>query len=194
MAVWQYSLVMLPAAAVAHQFGYTPTRLTLDRSDWQDFGTQQSNLEAAAESGLPDAYVMKWWAAQAVAAGSIAAQIDLLLPRADWSTPEERRWKGDEDNQEDNDCWISVDTATQCVRELRFRIDLRDPAKAVAFLSAILAIGRAENLLVMDTAGTLLKPHLTYLMSSLEKSNAVRFLTNPEEFIRQALQKQPRGT
>ncbi|RPD45635.1 hypothetical protein DNI29_15855 [Hymenobacter sediminis] len=163
MAIWQYSLRVLPS----HK--------------------HQPNHQLISNEDIAEA-----WASSPVFVAPIAERIDLLLPRPDWSTPDFLQWKGDDEQNEDHDCWISVALQDQTIQGFSFRTDFRDLTKARYFLSAMLKICEERMWLVVDAEGYVWQPELASLLPSIEQSSTIRFLTAPYEFLQQALKEQNR--
>lgn len=170
MAIWQYPLTVLPRAGVVAHFGYLPERLPVSQP------SEMSTVD------LPD-----WWAGQHVAADPLLVALDALLPRAEWGNSHNISWKGDEENQQDHDCYLGLDAEENFVEEFQFRTDLRDPDQAATFLKAVLTLCQQQDLVLLDATGTLLPPQLPELLPFIEQSRAVRFLTNPQAFLEQVL-------
>ncbi|WP_227606307.1 hypothetical protein [Hymenobacter translucens] len=164
-------------------FNKVPQQLFIDHDGWKRYWEEYD--KAAVDSR--DAYTVKWWQELNIPAAPVVDKIDQLLPRADWGSEHNFSWKGDEDDKEDNDCSIHTHSKNYSIKEFQFRTDLRNAEKAGTFLSAMLRICSAEEMLVMDNQGKLMKPSPADVMPSLEKSSAVRFLMNPKAFIEQAL-------
>lgn len=94
MAVWQYSLRALQSNRHLPDKTYTNAR----------------NIEEA-------------WSNNRLLMAPLAEQIDLLLPRSDWSSLNFLEWKGDDKQNEDYDCWLAVAPQNQTIQEFSFRTD-----------------------------------------------------------------------
>ncbi|RAK69955.1 hypothetical protein [Hymenobacter edaphi] len=189
MAIWQYRLTALPAAGIRRRCGHLPARLFIDHEARKQHWAAPP-ADSLAAPAIDDAYTTDWWEGVSVVGAPVAAQIDQLIQRAAWSKPESWSWKGNEDHQQDHDCWISVRPNAHTIEEFQFRTDLRDVSKAAAFLLPMLGLCQQYDLLVLDAQGRLMPPDLAAVYPSIKESSAVRFLTSPQQFLAQVLREQ----
>ena len=189
MAVWQYRLIVLPTQGVIAAYGALPNQLFINHAGWAAYWTDNT-IRTADDPGFSDAHTTDWWQYVALDSISIAAKVDLLVSRGSWSKANWLTWKGDEENEEDNDCEIAINAETKHVEEFQFRTDLRHFGKARLFLDGMLALCREYQLLVMDDKGGLFEPTLQQIVPSIMASRAAHFLTNPIGFLNKVVDNQ----
>lgn len=184
MAVWQYQLNIIPKSAIVETYGEIPNELFIDEKGWKDYWDNVKFDNGFPDPEFEDARTIKWWKNTALDIQDIANQIDNLVKRGDWSNDKDFiGWKGDTENEEDNDCHISFDEKTLVISEFQFRTDLRNLEKTKKFMEGMLNLCAENNLLVMNTKGLLFEPEMELIFEDIKKSNAVKFLTNPVKFI-----------
>ncbi|KRD10031.1 hypothetical protein ASE21_09925 [Flavobacterium sp. Root901] len=160
MAIWQYLLIVVPKNSIDKNYNIFETNKTefLPDTDsfWKNFG------------------------------GSITAiisELDLILPKADWGNETYLNWKGNGNNNEDNDaCIYLTDDATQ-IKEFQFRIDLRKASNVTNVLKSILELCKRYDLVLIDLKGEIFEPELKDIVNSLRTSNAFSFITDPINFF-----------
>ncbi len=184
MAIWQYPLIILPKKAVFEKFGEIPDCLFIDNKGWKKYWENLNLSKGFPEPDFDDAKTMKWWKNIELNIQEVANQIDELVKRGDWSNDMDFiGWKGDTEKEEDNDCHIAYDEKTNEISEFQFRTDLRNMEKATRFLTGMLEICSNNKLLLMNTEGLLFEPKMELIFMDLEKSDAVKFLTDSEKFL-----------
>lgn len=161
MAVWQYLLIVVPEKSTQNNYqciikNNTTKYLPKTKSLWKDFNGNGN---------------------------SIISEMDSIIKRVDWGNETYICWKGDESNQEDNDCSISLNGNKTQIEEFHFRIDLRKSSNITNTLKAILKICETNELVLIDLKGKIHKPKIEHLLISLEESNATAFLTDPIKFL-----------
>lgn len=185
MAIWQYQLYIIPKEAVIDKYGEIPEKLFIDKQAWKKYWENIKYVDGFPEPDFEDATTMRWWRNINLDIKDTAAQIDKLVKRADWSNAKDYiGWKGDTDNEEDNDCHISFDEITNEINEFQFRIDLRNKAYAIKFIDGMLEICAKNNLYVMNINGYLFAPDSELILEDIKKSDAEKFLTDPGKLIR----------
>jgi hypothetical protein len=115
--------------------------------------------------------------------GSSSLTIDEVLPYLDHTFT--RDWGG-EDHQawgktDTNDIWIGWVNETRVVEEIRFRIDLRKVDEA--FIEKVLAFARRFGLQFKLIHIEILEPTMANVKAALDRSEAKRFVQDPEKFI-----------
>lgn len=160
MAVWQYLLIVVPKNSID--------------SNYNIFENNETEF-------LPDTNT--YWKNFEGNINSIITELDLILPKADWGNETYFNWKGNSNNEEDNDACIGLtDDATQ-IEEFHFRIDLRKASNISNVLQSILELCKRHHLVLIDLKGEILKPELKDISESLRRSNASSFVTNPMQFF-----------
>ena len=193
MAVWQYQLNIIPKKAILEKYGSIPNELLIDHDGWETYWENLVDIDNLPEPNFEDAKTIKWWTNIKIDIKKITQEIDKLVSRGDWNDDEESGfigWKGDTEKEEDNDGHIAYDKNTNIISEFQFRTDLRNKQNATKFLNGMLKICEQNDLMVLNTNGILLEPKLELIFDDLKKSNAVHFLTDPEDFLDKIAKKQ----
>lgn len=153
MAIWQYKLTAIPKETVINKYGGTPERLLINSEDWQE-----------------DATFQNWYATSELNAQKTMQTIDQLVPRGHWQTASDAVfWKGDTNNNEDNDCGILFDKKTNTITDFEFRTDLRKQENITHFLVPLLRFCEDHNLMVFNAKGNLFKPQLQLILADIKK-------------------------
>jgi len=161
MAIWQYLLIVVPENSIDNNYqcifkNNTTKYLPKTKSFWKEF------------EGNPV---------------SIISEIDQIIPRADWGDETYICWKGNANNNEDNDASISLSDDKTKIEEFQFRIDLRKVSNITHVFQSILNLCEANHLVLIDLKGEIFKPKLADILKSMKTSNANAFLTDPINFL-----------
>ncbi|WP_138434343.1 hypothetical protein [Winogradskyella algicola] len=185
MAVWQYQLNVIPRKAILEKYGEIPNALFIDHVNWEIHWENVKFESGFPEPNFEDAKTIKWWTNAKLDVYEISDQIDKLVSRAGWGKDSlnSMNWKGSSKNKEDNDCFISFDQNTLLIGQFHFRTDLRDLENTTIFMNGMLKICEQNDLMVFNTDGVLFEPKLKLISEDLKKSNAIKFLTDPIEFL-----------
>ena len=185
MAIWQYQLNIIPRKSVLEKYGNIPLELFIDNDSWEKYWENIIDIENLPEPEFEDANTIKWWNNIRLDIKETSEQIDKLVSRANWGKDSLNsiNWKGNSNNQEDNDCYLSFDPNTKFINEFQFRTDLRNKEKATNFLNGMLELCVKNELIVFNTKGLLFEPKPKLIYEDLRKSNAIDFLTEPEKFL-----------
>lgn len=185
MAVWQYQLNVIPKKAVLEKYGELPVKLFIDFDGWKEYWNNRRSQEGFSKPQFEDARTIKWWEKTKLDTKKVAEQIDLLVKRGDWSNDDSGfiGWKGNSNQDEDNDAHISYNTKTNIISEFQFRTDLRNKENLTKFLKGILNICRENELVVFNVEGHLFEPDFDIVFDDLKKSNALAFLADPIKFF-----------
>ncbi|MCT4665207.1 MAG: hypothetical protein N4A45_08260 [Flavobacteriales bacterium] len=188
MAIWQYQLTILPKSAVVEKFGEVPNTLFIDKKAWKDYWETVKFDNGFPAPEFEDAQTIKWWKSSTLNIQETMSQIDKLVKRDNWSNDKYFiSWKGDSEKEEDNDCHIALNNKTLEISEFQFRTDLRNLETAKKFMEGMISICIKNNLLLMNTDGVLFEPKMEIIFEDIKKSSAIEFLTNPREFIEEAV-------
>ena len=181
MAVFQFKLHVIPRISVLKKYGEIPNELFIDHNGWSNYN---NNCSIEEEPMFEDARTARWWKCVKINIEDLVGLIDQIIPRAHYSEPEFLNWKGKSQIKEDNDASISVNGNKE-IEDFSFRIDLRDPDKFPRILEAMLNICELNGFMVMDANGNLMEPNLKVVGNTLLDSYAVKFLIDPEEFLKE---------
>lgn len=186
MAVWQYQLNIIPKKAIIDKYGEIPNELFIDYEGWEKYWANVSFDNGIPEPEFEDAKTTKWWTDVRIDIKKVIDHIDQLVKRGDWNDDENSGfvgWKGDSEQEEDNDGHIAYDKETNIISEFQFRVDLRNKENASKFLNGMLNLCEKNDLMVLNTSGILFEPKPELIFEDLKKSNAVTFLTDPIKFL-----------
>jgi hypothetical protein len=186
MAVWQYQLNIIPKKAILEKYGEIPKELFIDYDGWEKYWANVSFDNGIPEPEFEDAKTTKWWTDVRIDIKKIIDNIDQLVERGNWNDDEKSGfvgWKGDPEQEEDNDGHISYDKDTNIISEFQFRTDLRNKENATKFLNGMLNLCKQNDLMVFNTNGILFEPKPELIFEDLKKSNAITFLTDPIKFL-----------
>jgi hypothetical protein len=161
MAIWQYQLIVVPENSIDDNyeciFKNNKTKfLPVTDSFWKNFDGNVS---------------------------SIITELDQIIPKGDWSSETFLGWKGNGNNNEDNDAHISLSDDKNKIKEFVFRIDLRKASNINNVFQSILSLCKKNNLILIDLKGNIFKPKLETLIESIKASNANTFLTDPLKYL-----------
>ena len=161
MAVWQYLLIVVPEDSI------------------------DSNYECIFKNNktefLPETDV--FWKNFNGDIPSIISELDQIIPKANWGNETYLNWKGNTNENEDNDAHIFLNNDKTNIIEFQFRIDLRKASNITNILQSILNVCEKHNLVLIDLKGKIFQPKLEDVLGSIKASNATRFLNDPIQFF-----------
>jgi len=161
MAVWQYLLIVVPEDSI------------------------DSNYECIFKNNktefLPETDV--FWKNFNGDIPSIISELDQIIPKANWGNETYLNWKGNTNENEDNDAHIFLNNDKTNIIEFQFRIDLRKASNITNILQSILNVCEKHNLVLIDLKGKIFEPKLKDVLGSIKTSNATRFLNDPIQFF-----------
>lgn len=161
MAIWQYLLIVVPKNSIESNyeciFKNNKTKfLPNTNSFWKNFDSDIS---------------------------LIISELDQIIPKANWGTDTFICWKGNANNEEDNDASICLSNDKTKIEEFHFRIDLRKSSNINHVLQSILNICKKNQFVLIDIKGNIFKPQLDDILKSMKTSNASTFLSDPIKFL-----------
>ncbi len=161
MAVWQYLLIVVPEDSI------------------------DSNYECIFKNNktkfLPE--TDSFWKNFNVDISSIISELDQIIPKANWGNETYLNWKGNGQNEEDNDACICLSDDKTKIEEFQFRIDLRKPSNITNILQSILNLCEKHNLVLIDLKGKIFEPKLEDVLGSIKASNAISFISDPVKYF-----------
>jgi len=187
MAVWQYKLHIIPKKGVVEHYGKIPSLVFIDHQSWENYWDEVSfDGDAFPDPDFEDALTRKCWSTTKVPIEYIVEKVDACVKRAEWDKEDDLEafaWKGNKNLMEDHDAFIAYDTTHEYISEFQFRVDLRNRNKATQFLRGMLRICQEFDWLVFNVDGELFPPEMAVIFENIQKSRAVHFLTDPEDFF-----------
>ncbi len=161
MAVWQYLLIAVPEDSIDNNYE------CIFKNNKTEF--------------LPETDI--FWKNFNGDISSIISELDQIIPKANWGNETYLNWKGNGQNEEDNDACICLSDDKTKIEEFQFRIDLRKPSNITNILQSILNVCEKHNLVLIDLKGKIFEPKLKDVLGSIKTSNATRFLNDPIQFF-----------
>ncbi|MFH7002650.1 hypothetical protein [Flavobacterium bizetiae] len=160
MAIWQYLLIVVPENSIEKNYNIFENNETefLPDTDsfWKNFDGDIS---------------------------SIISELDQIIPKANWGDETYLNWKGNGNNEEDNDACICLNDDKTKIKEFQFRIDLRKASNIINVLQSILNLCKKNQFVLIDLKGQIFKPEIESIIESLKNSNAIKFITDPILFF-----------
>jgi hypothetical protein len=154
MAVWQFTLHLIPRPKVVECFGDIPTHLDPDLWEGMDLGSWDTHL-------LPEGH---------------AALLDTVLPRM------EEHWCGTVTAWGSYDGNIvEVAREDHCIEWFLVRIDLREAHPR--FLSVICEISSLSDCYLLTEDRRLIPPQVDGLLVELKQSNAYLCVSDPQGWL-----------
>lgn len=161
MAVWQYLLIVVPENSITDNyqciFKNNKTKI-LPKTDsfWNNF-----------DGDIP----------------SILSELDQIIPKANWGNETYLNWKGNGNDEEDNDACICLSDDKAKIESFQFRIDIRKSSNITEVLKSVLDLCKKNQLILIDLKGEIYQPNLEDIFKSIKASNATRFLNDPIQFF-----------
>ncbi|WP_264523540.1 hypothetical protein [Flavobacterium sp. N502536] len=161
MAIWQYLLIVVPQNSIDSNYK------CIFKNNKSDFLPPTNSLWKNFNGDI----------------SSIISELDQIIPKADWNDETYLSWKGNADNDEDNDACICLSADKSKVEEFQFRIDLRKESNIIKVLQSILNLCKKNQFVLIDLKGAIFQPQLEDILKSIKTSNATSFLTDPIKFL-----------
>jgi hypothetical protein len=188
MAIYQLNLTAVPRNSLLEKFNRVPEKLYVDYEERKAFYESRKEIGFCKSDNYRDALTYDWWSKSDINIPELTKKIDQYVRRADWGNSEfSFSWKTYSDKL-DNDANLQLNSTTGKIENLNFRADLRE--KGLAFLKNMTALAKEYDWLLMDVKGRLSEPTLEGVKKIIKVSDAYRFLSDPEKFIRN-LEKRP---
>jgi len=161
MAVWQYLLIVVPEDSIDNNYE------CIFKNNKTEFLPETDVFWKNFNGDIP----------------SIISGLDQIIPKANWGNETYLNWKGNGQNEEDNDACICLNDDKTKIEEFQFRIDLRKASNITNILQSILNLCEKHNLVLIDLKGKIFEPKLEDVLGSIKASNATRFLNDPIHFF-----------
>ena len=116
MAIWQYLLIVVPEKSIDNNYQ------CIFKNNKTEFLPETNSFWKNFEGDIP----------------SIISELDQIIPKANWGNEIYLNWKGNGNNDEDNDACICLSDDKRKIEEFQFRIDLRKASNITNVLQAIL--------------------------------------------------------
>lgn len=157
MATRQFNIYFIPKKTVMEKYGQVLTQLDIEES-----------------------LKINWWADLNLTTDKITPILRQFGNVQEWTLrTESLRSFGD---VKGNDISVGFDSRSDKIEELSCRIDLRQIDKNI--IEKILFIARQFDCLLMDDKGRFFQPTAQALYETIQDSNAMRFVSDPESFLR----------
>jgi len=164
MAVYQYYLEVLPKEGILKKHNLIP-----------------SHIKVSTETGYFESDSELYWNEVKYSSENIITKIDSIIDRANWGNNKTSfEWKRYTETL-DNDVSIYLNESDFTIKEFSFRADLRE--ENLEFLKNMIKLANENEWFFMDRNGLLINPNLEELINNILKSNAYKFLENPNNFF-----------
>lgn len=161
MAIWQYLLIVVPEKSIDNNYQ------CIFKNNKTEFLPETNSFWKNFEGDIP----------------SIISELDQIIPKANWGNETYLNWKGNGNNDEDNDACICLSDDKTKIEEFQFRIDLRKASNITTVLHAILNLCKKNQFVLIDLKGEIFKPEIESIIESLKSSNAMKFIADPIQFF-----------
>ena len=161
MAIWQYLLIVVPEKSIDNNYQ------CIFKNNKTEFLPETNSFWKNFEADIP----------------SIISELDQIIPKANWGNETYFNWKGNGNNDEDNDACICLSDDKTKIEEFQFRIDLRKASNITTVLQAILKLCKKNQFVLIDLKGQIFKPEIEAIIESLKSSNAMKFIADPIQFF-----------
>ena len=161
MAIWQYLLIVVPEKSIDNNYQ------CIFKNNKTEFLPETNSFWKNFEGDIP----------------LIISELDQIIPKANWGNETYLNWKGNGNNDEDNDACICLSDDKTKIEEFQFRIDLRKASNITTVLHAILNLCKKNQFVLIDLKGEIFKPEMQYIRESLKTSNAMKFIADPIQFF-----------
>lgn len=160
MAIWQYTIILVPS---------------------KNFESNYIQFLKQKETGyLKETHF--FWENYYLNKEKISGKIDLNICEYKSENGDYVSWKGNAENLQDNDCSISLND--DFIKEIKIRFDLRDVKNIKKFVDLLLEIANENQLKFMNVKYQFFDAEKTLLMEDILNSNGMKFLENPEKFLK----------
>lgn len=161
MAIWQYLLIVVPENSIDNNYQ------CIFKNNTKEFLPETTSFWKNFEGDIP----------------SIISELDQIIPKDKWGDNTYFNWKGDGNNDEDNDACICLSADKTRIEEFQFRIDLRKASNVINVLQSILNLCKKNNFVLIDLKGKIYKPKIEDLIESIKASKSNAFLIDSIEFL-----------
>lgn len=159
MAIWQYTLVLIPNDNFAKKLSV--------------FHSQENTIYRKD--------TVLFWKDTTIELNSLTTKIDNYFICEKIVGQNSIYWKDRTNDHEDNDC--SIYFSDSQIEELTIRIDLRKIENTKHFTDLIIEISSKYNLIAMNLKSELFEPTQKLIYNDILNSNAIKFLSNPHDFV-----------
>ncbi len=159
MAIWQFSLHLIPRGVLLAQLGGVPLRLD-EETWWSD---------------------TEWWGGHTLS-DDVVNLLDEVLPRIEdhWSK-NSRAWGGYDGDIVEVAYEEEGGDGARTIEDFSVRFDLRQWNPALA--ETVCRIAAQGDCLLLTSDLMLIEPRLELLVQEIQQSDAVRFVTDPRGFL-----------
>ena len=160
MAIWQYTLILIPIDNFEENYKEFISQIETDyRKEtyffWKNF------------------YLNK---------KLISEKIDYHISEYKRETKNSIFWKGNVEKFQDNDCSLFFEGDS--IKEFIIRFDIRNKENTEKFVELILQLAAEHKLKLMNLKYRFFEPQKELLLKDIMDSNANKFLSNPEDFLK----------
>lgn len=160
MAIWQYTVILIPTDNFEENYKEFINQIETDYRKETYF----------------------FWKNYYLNKKLIAKKIDSYISEYKSETKNSIYWKGNVEKFQDNDCSLFFEGDS--IKEFDIRFDIRNKENVKIFVELILQLATEHKLKFMNLKYHFFEAHKDLLTKDIMESNATKFLTNPEEFLK----------
>jgi hypothetical protein len=144
---------------------------------WQvDYNAIPRSFYEYSKSNQVDLYAHDWSGIFCIDKDFLFGKLDTFIERS-WSMNQFQSW-GPSDK---SDIGVTYNLDKNVIVHIRFRLDLRGNINY--FIIPFLAMCRELDFLILDQNDNLFEPEINNFRESIEKNNALKFVTDPMKFL-----------
>jgi len=177
MAIWQFKISLVPGQSLVEKYGEPlPTQLNVNKEGWEAY---MKETDFSDRPAFEDAFTVYWWL-------PLRLDLNTLQPILE-EIGDLQEWTADADglrnfgNPDTNDISVCFDSETNNVEDVSCRIDLRN--LDTVFIGQVLSLAKNYDCLLMDRQARLFEVSEVALIEAIRKSNAMRFVKDPNQFF-----------
>ena len=182
MAIYQFYLAVIPRKGLLEKYEQVPNQLEVDLNARTKYNQLKMDGLLEESDQFTDALTKDWWNTIEILPIEIIHEIDKLVKRANYSSDNYIYWKF-YSRKVDNDANLAINSTTGKIEQLTFRADLREPE--LKFLKGMIELGKKYEWLFLDIKGNLSEPDLKSVGQLAKRSNAYKFLSDPEKYLKE---------
>ncbi len=114
---------------------------------------------------------------------AILERVGMMLPEKQSWSPELRIW-GDEKTDD-----VQISFRGVAIENIQFRLNV--PDLSLPLIDSICTLAREIDCVLATRNGAIIRPYCETLLRAITRSNAARFVSDPERYLAEAIQRDP---
>lgn len=160
MGAWQYQLRAIPLKEISRKDNSIPANIK-----------EVKNPE----------FDINWWNKHEMDLNQLCIEIDQLITKVETRKKGYFAWKGDFENQQDNDCDISFDPENLELKTFHFRTDLRNKNNLEGFLKGMIIACKKRGLILVNAKQEIIKADYDLICENI---NQMYYIDREKKIIR----------